>query len=173
MNSTKVADVAVSPEQEWDAVLSLTKGAYIEYAESSPEGFWNNYEKSFSNTVLNDKSVIRIVAKIDGTIVGSVLYCPPYERKMGSAIVKNPFPEMRLLAVPPEHRNKQIAGQLIEYCETQARESGSPTITLHTTALMDTAKQMYERRGYLRYPEIDFEPVPGFLVEGYRKDFEK
>jgi hypothetical protein len=34
---------------------------------------------------------------------------------------------------------------------------------------MQTAKQMYERRGYTRYPDIDFEPVAGFVAWGYWK----
>jgi len=38
-----------------------------------------------------------------------------------------------------------------------------------TTVLMQTAKSMYERRGYVRSVELDFEPAPGFVVWGYTK----
>ena len=163
--------IEIADKKDWEAVLSVTKNAYSEYAQHSDPAFWNMYQKSIEKTILSDDAVVRIVAKEDKTVLGSVIYCPPYEREMGGAIVKNPFPEMRLLAVPNEFRNRGVAAKLIEFCETEARTSGSPTITLHTTVLMQTAKQMYERRGYTRYPEIDFEPVPGFTVWGYRKDF--
>lgn len=165
----------VAKEHEWGEVLSVIQDAYAEFEGDSDEEFWKGYQRSIEKTILEDDSVIRIVAKdrtSDGDkIVAAVLYCLPHERQLGNAVVKNPFPEFRLLAVPPQSRNRGLAGLLIEHCEAMAREAGSPTITLHTTVLMQTAKNMYERRHYIRYPEIDFEPVPGFIVWGYRKDF--
>ena len=158
-------------DDEREAILRATLAAYTEYAKDSNPEFWSAYEKSIEKTILTDESVIRIVARDGDTILGAVLYCAPYEKQMGGAMVKNPFPEMRLLAIPPEFRNRGIGGLLIEFCEAKARASGSATITLHTTVLMQTAKQMYERRGYERYTDIDFVPVPGFTVWGYRKDF--
>jgi GNAT superfamily N-acetyltransferase len=104
-------------------------------------------------------------------LLGAVLYCAPYEKEMGNAIVKNSFPEMRLLAVPAKFRNRGIAGKLIQFCEEKACREGWQSLTLHTTILMQTAKQMYERRGYVRYPDIDFEPMTGFIVLGYKKNF--
>ncbi|HEY9718874.1 MAG TPA: GNAT family N-acetyltransferase [Trichormus sp.] len=168
---SKIMDIEVAAPSERTAVLSVIKAAYKEYEERSDKNFWNGYQQSIEQTVLTDDSVTLIVAKSDDTIYGAVIYCQPYEKRMANAIVKNPFPEMRLLAVPAEHRNHGVAAKLIEYCEDKARSSGSPTITLHTTVLMQTAKQMYERRGYLRYPDIDFTPAPGFVVWGFRKDF--
>ena len=169
MNKTIAIDVAT--KDEWGEVLSVTKAAYIEYAQHSDKAFWRSYEQSIEKTVMTDDRVVRLVARDNEKILGSVLFCPPYEKKVGSAFVSNPYPEMRLLAVPPSSRNRGLAAQLIDFCEEKARSEGYPTITLHTTVLMQTAKQMYERRGYIKYPEIDFEPVPGFVVWGYRKDF--
>jgi hypothetical protein len=37
---------------------------------------------------------------------------------------------------------------------------------------MQTAMAMYERRGFKRYSQIDFSPVPGFLVRGYIKQLD-
>jgi hypothetical protein len=34
--------------------------------------------------------------------------------------------------------------------------------------MMQVAKQMYERMGFQRVPEIDFHPAPGFVIMGYR-----
>lgn len=167
---TTTISVQPAAPEEWGAALAVTRAAYAEYAEKSEKEFWNSYERSIEKTLLTDESVTRIVAKVDSTVVAAVVYCPPYERRMGPSIVKNPYPEIRLLAVPPEHRSKGIAGKLIDYCENKAAASGASKITLHTTVLMQTAKQMYERRGYVRYEEIDFEPVPGFIVWGYQKD---
>ncbi|HEY9713739.1 MAG TPA: GNAT family N-acetyltransferase [Chroococcales cyanobacterium] len=168
MNDT--LSIEIAPRSEWQEVLAITNASYAEYEATSNPAFWSNYQKSVAATLLSDETVTRFVIKDGTTTVAAVLYCPPYEKVMGKALVKNPFPEMRLLAVPPEHRNRGLAGRLIEFCEQRAVESGWKTITLHTTVLMQTAKQMYERRGYIRYTDIDFEPVPDFIVWGYRKE---
>jgi ribosomal protein S18 acetylase RimI-like enzyme len=164
-------EITTADISDWNSVLEVTIKAYAEYSVSSDKAFWQSYQESIQKTILNDVHSERIVAKMDAKIVGAVLYCPPAEKQMGKALVKNPFPEMRLLAVPPESRNHGIAGLLIDFCEEKARQSGSKVITLHTTVLMQTAKAMYERRGYQRYEAIDFEPVPGFIVWGYKKNF--
>jgi ribosomal protein S18 acetylase RimI-like enzyme len=118
---------------------------------------------------MSESGVLRFIASIDDDPVGSVVYCPPYERQLGDRIIKNIYPEMRLLSVLPNFRNKGIANWLIEACEGQAQVQNAEAITLHTTSLMAVARAMYERRGYTRYSEIDFEPVPGFTVLGYIK----
>ncbi len=100
-------------------------------------------------------------------MVGAVLYVPASE----TGFIKCEFPRIRLLSVPPPHRNKGIAKLLIDFCEKRAQSEGHKTIALHTTALMKIARQMYERRGYVRYPEIDTELESGMLLEGYRRDF--
>jgi GNAT superfamily N-acetyltransferase len=94
-----------------------------------------------------------------------VLYCP--------ADADRELPEFRLLAVHPEQRDRGLGAVLIEHCEQLARDEGFPGITLHTTVLMQTAKAMYERRGYVAAPELDFWPSPDFVVWGFRKTFEK
>ncbi len=165
--------IDIASKAEWPAVMAITKAAYVEYAERSDETFWRNYQQSIERTILTDESIIRFVARSESRILGSVLYCPPYERLIGDKLLVNRFPEMRLLAVPPEMRNIGIAGRLIDSCEEHARLSGFRTITLHTTALMETARKMYERRGYTKYPEIDFEPVPGFVVWGFWKNLNR
>ena len=156
---------------EREAIAKLTKAAYSEYASESDPEFWARYETSTESTLLTDDSVLRLVADVGGTIAATVLLCPPYDVKFGEKRVQNPYPEMRLLAVSPAHRKFGLGALLIDECEKRVRESGSESITLHTTILMKTAKAMYERRGYERYTQIDFEPVPGFVVWGYKKNF--
>jgi len=152
-------------------VADLTRQSYSEFAGSVPNQSWLDYEDRTRKTLLNDNNVLRIVARLNNKIVGAVLFCQPYEMIEESIPVKNIYPEMRLLAVSTEFRNLGIGAKLIEECERLALVQDFITITLHTTMLMQTAKLMYERRGYIRYPDIDFEPTPGFVVWGYRRNF--
>jgi len=160
-------------ESEWPAVADITKTANDEYASSADPKFWSAYEKSTRETIMTDEGAQRVVSVVDGQIVASVIYCPPYEKELAGKVVRNPHPEMRLLSVLPAHRNKGIGGKLIDFCEKMARRDGDSVITLHTTDLMAVAKAMYERRGYERYSDIDFQPAPGFTVWGYRKEFDE
>ena len=170
--TTTTTDITIEqlPETDWSKIATITRDAYAEFAANSDKQFWSMYERATENTILHDDLAVRMVAKRGGEILGSVLYYGPYKRVVGGRELNNPFPEMRLLAVPPANRNLGIAGVLIRYCEDRASATGFDTITLHTTVLMQTAKAMYERRGYVRYAELDFEPVPGFIVWGYRKE---
>lgn len=154
---------------ERPVVADITRRAYEEYASASDPSFWTKYVVSTQQTLLNDETGLRLVAEVEGQIGATVFLCPPAERRMGGTLITNPHSEMRLLAVLPEFRNFGLAALLIEECERRVLASGAESITLHTTRLMMTAKAMYERRGYVRYEQIDFEPAPGFVVWGYIK----
>lgn len=154
-------------------MAELTREAYREFASSSDPEWWAQYEESTRQTLLADDSRLRLVAKYDDEIVGAVLLEPPYELEIRNQLIRNPYPEMRLLAVAPKYRHRGIAGLLICACEHRVRSEAHKAISLHTTALMNTAREMYERRGYQRYPDIDFAPAPGFTVLGYLKQFDQ
>ncbi len=158
---------------EWPAIADLTVAANAEYTDKMGTEYWKKYEQSTRRLILSDPTQLRIVALQDDVILGSVVYCPPYEREYAGQKIINPHPEMRLLAILPNHRNNGIAARLIEACEQQAVLERRSAITLHTTRLMAVAKAMYERRGYSRYSEIDFQLAPEISVLGYIKMLDK
>ena len=63
----------------------------------------------------------------------------------------------RFLAVNPTTRGKGLGKLLIDACYTQARKEGYKHIVIHSTKFMMVAWKMYERMGFVRFPEIDFE----------------
>ena len=76
---------------------------------------------------------------------------------------------IRYLAVKPERRGDGIGRSLTAYCIGLARELGKSAVILHTTRAMPTAWAMYERMGFQRCAEIDFQQ--GSLeVFGFRLD---
>ena len=74
----------------------------------------------------------------------------------------------RLLGVHPDARGRGIGRLLTEECLRRARRAGRGAMGLHTTQPMAIARTMYERMGFVRMPEHDFYPVPGFHVMAYR-----
>lgn len=73
----------------------------------------------------------------------------------------------RLLAVRSNLRGQGLASKLIDKCLEQAREEGHHTLMIHSTQYMKAAMQMYKRRGFERFPLIDFERA-GVYVYGFK-----
>jgi ribosomal protein S18 acetylase RimI-like enzyme len=63
---------------------------------------------------------------------------------------------IRLLAVDNAFRGRGTGKALTLFCIDRARESGKARLVLHTTRAMQTAWTMYEKLGFVRFPEIDF-----------------
>lgn len=165
--------IRLAQQEEREAMAEVTRASYREYAGSREPEYWDRYEKDTRSTILTDTLLARLVAEMDSRIIGSAIICAPYEWKIGEQIVKNPYPEMRLLAVLPEYRNFKAGAELITACEEWVKANGFDYLTLHTTNLMQKAKAMYERRGYQRFSDIDFTPSPDFTVFGYKKSISR
>lgn len=165
--TTSATQVREAGAEEWPAIADLTTEVYAALAPSSPPPSWAEYLGSIPATLTQPDRARRLVVDLDGRIAASVLLCPPSGGP--SSRSENPYPELRLLAVRAAYRRQGLALRLIEACEQRAQQDGFEAITLHTTSLMPTAKAIYERRGYVRAPELDFEPGPGFVVWGYRR----
>jgi predicted N-acetyltransferase YhbS len=76
---------------------------------------------------------------------------------------------IRYLAVKPERRGAGIGRSATAYCIGRARELGKSAVILHTTRTMPTAWATYERKGFQRCAEIDFQQGP-LKVFGFRLD---
>jgi ribosomal protein S18 acetylase RimI-like enzyme len=63
---------------------------------------------------------------------------------------------VRLLAVDDAFRGQNIGRTMTCFCMDRARELGKARLVLHTTKLMPAAWTIYERLGFVRFPEIDF-----------------
>jgi GNAT superfamily N-acetyltransferase len=63
----------------------------------------------------------------------------------------------RALAVHPDARGHGVARALLAACERLARDAGAPVFAFHTASFMTDAIALYERLGYRRAPEFDFD----------------
>lgn len=152
-----------------DAIRNVTLTANEQYAKIAAAD-WEGYRQNILTTLADVTPAEQIVAERDGVIVGTVLMYPAgtvFTLDDGRT-VRLESPEVRLLAVAPAARGQGIGRELMRECIERARRTGVSALTLHTTDLMQVAMQMYERMGFIRAPELDFEPTPGFIVKGYR-----
>jgi predicted N-acetyltransferase YhbS len=154
---------------ERDAVRDLTLNAYAEYAGVMAPSAWAGLDQAVRSALASeDERVERMVAEMDGRIVGSVMLYPSATDAYGGAVQGASWPELRLLAVAPVARGRGVGRMLVEECIRRARRSGASGLGLHTSRSMVSAIRMYRKMGFERAPEHDFRPPGAELVEAFR-----
>jgi ribosomal protein S18 acetylase RimI-like enzyme len=102
-----------------------------------------------------------------GTVVGGVTFVPG----PGSSWAEFSEPDgagIRMLAVAPEAQGRGVGEALSRACVDRARATGRGQILLHSTDRMTAAHRLYERLGFARDASLDWEPLPGFWLRGFR-----
>ncbi|MGQ4411589.1 GNAT family N-acetyltransferase [[Kitasatospora] papulosa] len=110
-----------------------------------------------------------VLAAVDagGELLGGVTYVAP-----GSpwADVAGPDEaEFRMLAVSGTARGRGAGEALVRACVDRARAAGGLSgIVLSTRSSMEAAHRIYRRLGFVRTPERDWSPLPGFTLLTFR-----
>lgn len=152
------------------AVIDLTLEAYGEYAFQVPGPFWVAYSSNIEATLREEGRAQHIVAMQHDRLLGSVLLYPPDAKPARPGRHSTGWPEVRLLAVRPSQRGQGVARALMQECLHRARGWHAPVLQLHTMEVMRVARAMYERMGFTRRPELDFQASEGTAVLGYGLD---
>ena len=115
------------------------------------------------------KTKLFVAVSETGQVDGGLVYFGDmtYYGAGGNATTSQKAAAFRLLAVNPQIRGKGLGKLLIEFCMKQARDEGFEYMVIHSTKSMMTAWKMYERMGFVRFPEIDFKKN-GVAVFGFR-----
>jgi GNAT superfamily N-acetyltransferase len=146
--------------------------SYGEHAQIIPKEHWNALKLGISSDTDAQEDVERIVALVDGEIVGSVALFPAKIDAYEGLVEELDYPEIRMLAVTPQARGKGVAAALISECIRRAKAQGHHSIGLHTADFMKSAMKLYERLGFERIQQFDFEPAnDGIIVKAYRLTF--
>ncbi|MET9022013.1 GNAT family N-acetyltransferase [Actinopolymorpha sp. NPDC004070] len=104
----------------------------------------------------------------EAPVLGTVTYCPP-----GSPYQELSGPgegEFRMLAVAPAARGRGIGALLVRAMLRQARADGHHAVVLSTTTVGHRSHRLYERLGFGRVPDRDWQPVPGVTLLAYRRE---
>ncbi len=103
----------------------------------------------------------------DGAVLGGVTYVPGPESPWAE-FTEPDAAGIRMLAVASEAQGRGIGQALSRATVDRARAAGKGQIVLHSTDRMTAAHRMYLRLGFSRDPSIDWEPLPGFWLRGFR-----
>ncbi|HEY7718883.1 MAG TPA: GNAT family N-acetyltransferase [Pedococcus sp.] len=149
--------------QDHDAVGELTVRAYVDDGHLPP-GI--DYAEVLRDAGSRDRDgELWVAVAPDGTVLGSVTFVAP-----GTAyaeISRDDEGEFRMLAVARAARGTGVGEALVRHCVARARELGLSGVALSTQPSMRSARRVYERVGFTRAPERDWEPVPGVSLLGY------
>ncbi|MEK5640577.1 GNAT family N-acetyltransferase [Paenibacillus rhizosphaerae] len=156
-------------DSERELIAEVMLESYQQYAFDMPQERWEQYRDSIRNSVYGNAPYARIVAEIDGRIVGSVQMFLSSEAAYGNPEMGIHSPIIRLLAVHPSARGRGVATALIREAARRALELGATTLNLHTSDMMASAVKLYEKLGFQRHYETDTTNGET-LVKGYRID---
>jgi GNAT superfamily N-acetyltransferase len=159
-------------EAEMNFIRKQRLQSYEEHAQKIPLGHWLALKESILANTDSQQGVERMVAELQGELVGSVILFPAKVDPYGGAVGVLKYPEIRMLAVAPNARGKGVAKALIQECIVRTKEKGFSAIGLHTADFMEDAVQLYVGLGFKRVPKHDFFPLEdGILVKAYRLTF--
>lgn len=153
--------------EDLTAVGELTVAAYEEFLDGPDDPYIDrlrNAEARFHEAEL----WVAAAADDDTAVLGSITICPdgsPW-REVGRADEG----EFRMLAVAPDAQGQGVGEALVRFCLDRFREVGSTAVVLSSLAEMSAAHRIYERLGFERLPDRDWEPYPGVRLIAYRKD---
>ena len=104
---------------------------------------------------------------VDGDdLLGTVTWCPPGSpfRELST---RDDQGEFRTLSVAPEARGRGVGSALVDWCIDEARTTGLAEILLSSLPEMTPAHRLYESRGFVRRPELDWSPFPDVTLWGF------
>jgi ribosomal protein S18 acetylase RimI-like enzyme len=103
-----------------------------------------------------------------GDVLGSVLFVLPGSRY--AELSRPGEAEFRTLAVAPGAQRRGVGEALVRACQARALAAGCSAIVISVRDFSAPAQRLYERLGFARTPELDWDPAPGVKLLALRLD---
>ncbi|MFG3707365.1 GNAT family N-acetyltransferase [Micromonospora sp. NPDC047670] len=113
--------------------------------------------------------VLVAVDTATGEVLGSVTFVLPGTRY--AELSRAGEAEFRMLAVDPAAQGRGVGAALVEACVSRAAELGCSAVVICVRGgFAASAQRLYQRRGFVRVPELDWSPLAGVELLGLRLD---
>ena len=139
---------------DYPAIRDVVIGAYRQYAGLIARDIFSPCPADLLDLETHARHGRLLVVEADGRMCGSVAFYP--DAAVQGFGLPPGWASGRALAVHPAARGHGVARALLATCERLAREAGAPVFAFHTASFMADAIALYERLGYRRAPEFDF-----------------
>jgi len=142
------------------AIRAVVAAAYGQYAGLIPPVVFSNYQADLLDLERHASHGRLLVVDVDERVWGFGAFYP--DASVQGLGWPPGWASGRALAVHPAARGYGVARALMAAGERLAQDGGAPVIALHTASFMTTARALYERLGYRRAPEFDFDMAARF-----------
>ena len=136
------------------AIHEVVIAAYRQYADLIPPDVFSPYLVDLLDLERHARHGRLLVAEVDERVRGSAAFYP--DASVQGFGLPPGWATGRALAVHPAARGLGIARTMLATFERLARKAGAPVFAFHTASFMTGAIALYERLGYRRAPEFDF-----------------
>jgi GNAT superfamily N-acetyltransferase len=140
---------------DYPAIREVVIAAYRQYADLISLDIFSPYLADVLDLEGHARHGRLLVAEADGRVRGFAAFYP--DATVQGLGWPAGWASGRSLAVHPDARGLGVARALLATCERLAREAGAPVFAFHTGSFMTSAIALYERIGYRRAPEFDFD----------------
>lgn len=152
--------------EELDGVGRLTVEAYAADGFVSADDEYADHLRDAASRAANAE--LYVALDEHGAIAGTVTFCPEGSRYR--ELARPGEAEFRMLAVSPQARGRGVGEALVRTCLERATELGYDALVLSSMPTQTRAHSVYARIGFRRTPELDWSPVEGVDLLGYRID---
>ena len=140
---------------DYPAIREVVIAAYRQYADLLTLDIFSPYLADVLDLEKHARHGRLFVVETDGWVCGFGAFYP--DATVQGLRWPAGWASGRALAVHPAARGNGVARTLLATCERLAREAGAPVFAFHTASFMTKAIALYERLGFLRAPEFDFD----------------
>jgi GNAT superfamily N-acetyltransferase len=157
-------EIRIAQPSEYGVVGDLTVQAYA--ADGFLDGT-DDYVDTLRDAAGRATGAELWVAADAAGVLGSVTYCPPGSRYCELATGPDQG-EFRMLAVTLAARRGGVGRALVEHCIARSRSLGHRELLLSSSSPMLAAHRLYAALGFVRAPELDWQPLPTVDLLGFR-----
>lgn len=132
---------------------AIVRDAYLGIPDYPPD---EEYDSALHRVAERADHGQIVVAELDGVAVG----CLTFITDPGSQLYEWHDPSftcIRMFAVEVSTQGLGVGAAMLQWCIDETRRLGRAGVGLHTITEMRTAQRLYERFGFRRRPEHDFE----------------
>lgn len=146
---------------------ALTVAAYEQLPLSAEDPDHDAYLEEIRDVAARARHcTIYAAVDADGRLLGGVTYVPGPGTPVSECELEGEA-GFRMLAVDPAAQGRGVGRALVEACIERARADGRSGLALLTLPSMRAAHRLYERLGFARAPDRDWEFAPGFVLRCY------
>ena len=145
---------------DYPAIREVVIAAYRQYADLIARDIFSPYLADLLDLERHAGNGRLLVAEVDDQVRGFAAFYP--DASVQGFGLPPGWASGRALAVHPEVRGHGVARALLAAVERLAREAGAPVFAFHTASFMTGAIALYDRLGYRRAPEFDFDMAARF-----------